>query len=639
MLLITFMAQSLVGPSGMNDAWKSVGLGAALIVLITVGAYIPAMRAGFIWDDDAYVTNNGALRSLDGLRKIWVEPKGGLGYYPLTYTGFWVEYHLWKLRPLGYHLANVLLHAANAVLVWLILRRLKIPGAWVAGLVFAIHPVNVATVAWISELKNTLSMLFYAVAILLYLRFDEEGRWRWCGLSLAAFLLALLSKPAVVILPAVLLSCIWWRRGQVRWKDFLRSVPYFVLSLALGWVSMWVESWLNRQAIVRAAGFFPRLAGAGWAAWFYLYKALLPLNLTVIYPKWEIDVYHWVSFMPGIALAGCFGLFWWKRQTWGRPLLFGLAYFVTALFPVLGFFDIGFFSHSLVADHWQYYSIVAPIALAAAGWELIYRRMGERGRYWGTVAGVAVLMVLGAGTWSRAGIYVGSETLWQDNVARNPNAWTAHNNLGIALFQAGRVQEAIVHFDQALRIRPHYAEAQYNLGHTLSQVGKFEEAIGHYEQALLLKPDDAEAHNDLGTCLSRLGKVQEAIAHHEQALRIKPDYAAAHYNLGIALKQAGRIPEAIEHLEQALRIKPDYAAAHYNLGTTLGQAGRIPEAIEHLEQALRIKPDYAEAHYNLGMALVQVGRMPEAIEHLEQALRLKPDFTQAQNALARLQAR
>ena len=267
MLLITFMAQSLTDPSTMKNAGKSLGLRAVLIVVLTVVAYIPAIRGGFIWDDDSYVTDNQTLRSLDGLRKIWVEPKTILRYYPLTYTCFWGEYHLWKLRPLGYHLVNVLLHAANAVLVWLILRRLKIPGAWVAGLVFALHPVNVATVAWITEHKNTLSMFFYAGAILLYLRFAEEGRWRWYGLSLAAFLLALLSKTAVVMLPVVLLGCIWWLRGRVRWKDFLHSAPFFVLSLVSGWVSVWVENWANSEVTVRADSFFSRLAGAGWAPW------------------------------------------------------------------------------------------------------------------------------------------------------------------------------------------------------------------------------------------------------------------------------------------------------------------------------------------------------------------------------------
>jgi tetratricopeptide (TPR) repeat protein len=495
-------------------------------------------------------------------------------------------------------------HAANAVLVWVILRRLKIPGAWVAGLVFALHPVNVATVAWITELKNTLSMLFYAGAILLYLRFDEEHRWRWYALSLGAFLLGLLSKSAVVVLPVVLLGCIWWRRGQVRWKDFLHSVPFFVVSLVSGWVSVWIEVWANREITVRATGFLPRLAGAGWAAWFYLYKALLPFDLTMIYPKWEIDASHWVSYAPGVILAGCLGLFWWKRQTWGRPLLFGLGYFAVTLFPVLGFFDISFFVNSLVADHWQYYSIVGVIAMATAGWELIWRRIGEQGRDWRAVTGVAVLLGLAAATWGRCQIYTDSESLWRDNVAKNPNAWTAHYNLGNALLRADR----------------------------------FQDAIGHYEQAVRLKPDLELAHNNLAYALLQMGEVNGAIGHLEQALRVNPNSAEGHCNLGRALLQAGRMEDAIGHYKQAVRIKPDYVEAHYNLGIALVRLGRLTEAVGHWEQAVRIKPDYAEAHYNLGIALVRLGRLQEAMGHWEQALRSKPDYAEAENSLAWLLA-
>jgi hypothetical protein len=260
---------------------------------------------------------------------------------------------------------NVLLHAVKAVPVWMILRRLKIPGDWLAGLVFAVHPVNVATVAWISEQKNTLSMLFYAVAILLYMRFDEEDRWRWYGLSLGAFLLALLSKTAVVMLPFVLLGCVWWLRGWVRRQDFLCSVPFLVLSLVMGLVTIWFE--YNRDLgghANRTDSFLSHLAVAGRAPWFYLYKAFLPFNLSVIYPKWDINASFWISYLSGMVLVGCLTLFWWKRRAWGRPLFFGLGYFVVMFFPASGFFDQAFYRQSLVADHWQYYSIVGAIALA-----------------------------------------------------------------------------------------------------------------------------------------------------------------------------------------------------------------------------------------------------------------------------------
>ncbi|MGO9526362.1 MAG: glycosyltransferase family 39 protein, partial [Verrucomicrobiia bacterium] len=392
---------------------------AILLVVLTVLAYIPALRGGFVFDD-VLIIDSPLIHATNGLSRIWFKAEAQ-DYYPLTESLWWLEWRWWGDHATGYHVVNVLLHAVNAVLVWMVLRRLKIPGAWLAALVFAIHPVNVATVAWISEQKNTLSMLFYLVAILLYLRFDEERRWGWYGLSLAAFVLALLSKTAVVMLPVVLLGCVWWLHRTVRVRDVLSSVPLFVLSLVMGLVNIWFEYYRSMGGhALRTVGFPFRLAAAGWVPWFYLYKALLPANLMVIYPQWEIDASRWVAYLPGIVLIGSLALFWWKRHTWGRPWFFGLGYFVVTLFPVLGFFEQSFYRFSLVADHWQYYSIIGVIALAVAAGESVCRRMGEQGRYAGIVACVAVVMVLGAATWRRSGVYAGEETLWRDNVAKNP---------------------------------------------------------------------------------------------------------------------------------------------------------------------------------------------------------------------------
>jgi protein O-mannosyl-transferase len=602
---------------------------AGLIILLTVVVYIPAMRGGFVFDDNILITDNATIRARDGLYRFWftTEPAD---YYPLTSTVWWLEWRLWGNDATGYHVVNVLLHAVNAILVWLILRRLKIPGAWLAALLFAVHPLNVATVAWISEQKNTLSMFFYAVAILSYLRFDEEDRWRWYGFSLAAFLAALLSKSAVVMLPVVLLGCVWWMRGRVRRKDFLRTVPFFVLSLVSAMVTVWFQYTrsIGGQTI-RTGGFFTRLAAAGWVPWFYLYKALLPLNLSVIYPNWNVDASRLISYVPGLALVGCFTLFWWKREAWGRALLFSLGYFVVTLFPVLGFFDQGFYRLSLVADHWLYYSIVGVIALAVAAGIAVCRRT-EWGRYVGSLASVAVLMLLGVATWTRAGVYETAETLWRDTVTKNPNAWLAQYNLGVTLGQAGGVQEAIGRFEHALRIKPDYADAQYNLGLALEKTGKLEDAIGHYEQALRIEPEKADAHNNLGIALEKLGRVQDAVGHYEQALRIQPDYAEAHYNLGVALAELGKPADAIGHYEQALRIEPEKADAHNNLAITLVQLGRVQDAIQHWEQALQIKPDYAEAHNNLANALAHAGRLEDAIRHYDQALRINPNYVEAQ---------
>src|ERR1017187_4158122 len=217
----------------LKDQLQAPVLWGGLIVLIMLAAYLPALRGGFVWDDYVLITENRMVTASDGLQRLWFTTEAP-DYYPLTSSLWWLEWRWWGNRAAGYHVVNVLLHAVNAVLVWLVLRRLKIPGAWLAGLVFALHPVNVATAAWISEQKNTLSMLFFLMAILLYLKSDEEGGWRWYGMSLAAFLLALLSKAAVAMLPVVLLGCIWWRRGKIRWAEVARCLPFFALSLVLG---------------------------------------------------------------------------------------------------------------------------------------------------------------------------------------------------------------------------------------------------------------------------------------------------------------------------------------------------------------------------------------------------------------------
>jgi protein O-mannosyl-transferase len=612
--------------------------GCCLIVLLTIVVYLPALRGGFIWDDDELITDNHMVQARDGLYRIWFTTEAN-DYYPLTSSFWWLQWRVWGNNAMGYHAVNVLLHAANVVLVWMILRRLKIPGAWLAALLFAVHPVNVTTVAWISEQKNTLSMLLFALSILWYLRFDEENKGCWYGLSLAAFLLALLSKASVVMLPVVMLVCVWWLRGRVRRQDLLRSAPFFVLSLVMGLVTIWFE--YNRDMggkATRTDGFLSHLAVAGLAPWFYLYKALLPLNLCMVYPRWDSGAWGWSGWLPGIALAGSFALLWWKRSGWGRPLLFGFGYFVVMLFPVLGFFDQGFYQYSLVADHWQYYSIVGLTALAAAGAMALGPRL-QRGQWpvIGLVAGI-VAIVLGALSWQRCLVFHDQETLFRDNLLHNPSAWAAHYNLGLVLGEAGRVREEIEHYEQALRINPDYAEAQNNLGSALLRLGKPQEAIGYYEQALRINPDYAEAQNNLGSALLRLGKPQEAIGHYEQALRINPNLAEAHDSLGTALAQIGRIEDAIAQFQLALRINPDDAQAHYNLGNALAQMGRIEDAIAQFQLALRINPDDAQAHNNLGNALFQLGRVQEAIGHYEQALRINPDDAQVQSNLARARA-
>jgi len=586
----------------LKSWWTSRATGAAVIFLLTVVVYWPALQGGFIWDDESLVIQNPMIRAGNGLYRLWctTEP---VDYWPLTSSIWWLEWRLWGSDPFGYHALNVLVHATNAVLIWMVLRRLAVPGAWLAAVIFAIHPVNVATTAWISELKNILSMLFFASSILLYLKFDRENQWRWYGLSLAFFLLALLSKAAVVALPVVLLLCLWWVHGRSRWRDWLASAPFFLSSLILGLVTVWFQFHRAMQGhLTRTEGFLSRLATAGCVPWFYIGKALLPFPLTVIYPRWHVSHWQWFTFLPAAALIAGLAVLWWKRATWwGRAGFFGMAYFIAMLFPVMGFFQQGFFDYSLVADHWQYYSIVGVIALAVAGGVTICRRV-KNGQLRGEVAASAIVIVLGAMTFQRCQVYASDETLWQDNFAKNPRSW----------FVCTRV------------------------GENEAAAGKFEAAIPYYQRALRLDPSNTDTYVSLGVALQHLGRMEEAAQQYTEALRLKPGLPQARNDLGVVLAQQGRLEAAIEQFTLTVRIRPEYAEAHYNMAMTLMQEGRTNEAVPHLEAAIRIDPGYAEAHYGLGIALERRGQTEKAIAEYERALSLQPDLAGVKDALARL---
>jgi tetratricopeptide (TPR) repeat protein len=599
------------------------------LVLATLAVYFPAMHAGYIWDDDFYLTDNPLIKLPDGLRRLWftTEPEE---YYPLTYTTWWLEWRLWGTNARGYHATNVFLHAVNSLLVWAVLRALRVRGAWLAALVFAVHPVNVASVAWISERKNTLSLLFYLLALLSYLRFEDRSQLRWYALSLGAFLLALCSKTAVVMLPFVLLGCDWWRRGAITRRDVLRSAPYFLLSLIFGLVTMWFQ---HHRAlggrIVREEGFLTRLAEAGWSVWFYLYKALVPFQLSMIYPRWDVKPCGALAFAP--LLGAIFVLLWRYRQRFGRGPLFSLGYFVITLLPVLGFIDQGFYDYSLVADHWQYAAILGPIAFMVAGASHLCR---EWTLAWKRALGGLVVAVLSVASWRHCHVYQNQETLWRDTLAKNPKAWIAYNNLGVALRQQGRGAEALTLYEESLRLRPNYRDAHNNLGVALDALGQTDRAAHHFSEALRLHPRFADAHNNLGLIRLREGRFSEAMTHFAAALEAKPGNAHTLNNLGAAHRELGRVPEATEFFRQVLQMKPDFVEAHSNLAAALAAQGLHIEAIGHFAEALRLRPDDPEGHNNLGVSLAQSGRLREAVHHFQEALRLRPDYPEARHNLA-----
>ena len=529
----------------MKDAWRSRGAGAALIIVLTVIAYLPALRCGFIWDDDYYVTNNPLLTETDGLRRIWFSMHHQSQYFPLVYTALRFEYMLWGLNPMGYHAVNVLLHGLNALLVWAVLKRLALPGAWLAAAVFALHPVHVESVAWVTELKNTQSTLFYLLALLAWMKFaDKETTRPWLFYAVALLLhaLALFCKTTACTLPAALVLVLWMRNQPIGWRRIAQIMPFLVLGVAVGLVSVWWESCMGHyREDYFSFNLLERLLIASRAVWFYAMKLVWPTNLTFSYPRWQINSRDPLQYVWLIGCAAVALVLWWRRNKWGRGCAGAVIFFVATLSPLLGFIRLYTFRWSFVADHYQYVASIGLIALVVGAGTTIAQRAGRWGRDLGTLAAAAVLLLLGVSTWRQVHVYRDQETLWRDTLTKNPDSWIAHCNLGVVL----------------------------------EDLGKLPEAMGHYEQALRINPGYVEAYSNLGATLARMGRVQEAIDLFKQALRLNPDYVEAYNNFGVALVNAGRVQEAIELFKQALRINPDYADAYSNLGAVLGTNGPI----------------------------------------------------------------
>jgi len=689
-------------------------LQAAAIILAGTWVYAPALHGDWLWDDGIEVARNPIVREPAGaVGRIWFAPEGA-DYFPLKTTVQWAEWHLWGDNRFGYHLTSLALHLLSALLFWRLLRRLFALGGggqggggqgggefgpWLGGLIFAIHPLAVESVAWISELKNTLSLPFLLGAMIAYLDYDgawevasgdgggdarpgASGRWRnpkrtRAGgtpapissylLSLFLFLLAMLSKSSVVMFPGVLLLYGWWRRGRIGRRDLVASLPFFAVSLGLGLVTLWFQHHRAIGGSDLAIGGWPsRIAGAGLAIVFYLGKFAWPAGLLPIYPRWHLTPPSAAQFLPWAVIAAAAGWLWRRRGReelpgWERTALFGLGCFGVNLLPVLGFVPMAYLRISWAADHFVYLPMLGLIGLVAAGAGTAVAAGRARSRpglgvpLAVFIAGACALLAFAGHR--HASIFRNEETLWSHTLRGNPDSWTAHDNLGLALdgpgrtaeaiaqFQAalhltpndprvhfnlglalgaaGRIPEAIDQFEETLRIKPDYPGAHDNLGLALQERGDFPGAILRFRDALRLAPDDPRVHFSLGVALDATGRADEAIAQYREALRLAPAFAEAHNDLGVALREIGRTDEAIAQFQAALRARPAFAAAHNNLGLAQGATGRMAEAVESFQRALRLDPGNAETHYNLAMALGAAGRAPEAKAEFEEAARLR----------------
>ena len=505
-------------------------------------AYLPAIGGQFLWDDDAHVTRPD-LRPLHGLWRIWTDFGATQQYYPLLHTAFWLEHRVWGNAASGYHLVNILLHGACAVCLLKVLRRLAIPGAALAAAVFALHPVHVESVAWITEQKNTLSLVFYLGAAYVYLRYDEERRRRDYLWASALFVFGLLTKTVVATLPAALLVIAWWRRGRLSWRrDVVPLTPWFALGAAAGLVTAWIEqNQLGAEGADFALTPLQRVLLAGRVVWFYLGKLVWPTNLAFIYPRWSIDASAWTAYAWSLAALLVLATLWAMRRRSRAPLAAAL-FFVGSLFPVLGFVNVYPFVFSFVADHFVYLPSLGVIVGMAAGATTLVAALDPRRRRWAPAAAAVLLIALAALTFRQSQVYRDAPTLYQATLARNPDCYLCLNNLGTIAARSGGMEEAARFYRDAVRIKPDSPEAHNNLASALAQSGKMAESVPHFEQAVRAAPNYVSARVNFGGVLFRMGRVEEAKAQFEAALRIMPDYAPARQNLAVIQRLEAQAP-------------------------------------------------------------------------------------------------
>jgi len=618
-----------------------LALGAFLVFALVLAVYRPILPGSFVIDDHRLIGSDNPLVNGELTpRNIWFQTD-----FTLTTVAWWVERMIFGENPAGYHVVNMALHALGAILLWRLLARLKIPGAWLAAAIFAVHPVCVNTVARVSELKNTLSLPFFLLSFIGYLHYETlalypagpkaagqphvSGRAAlWYGVSLIAFILSLLSKTSTVMLPLVLLVCAAWQRGRISRRDVVHISPFFVLAAAFGLMSVWFQkhqALASATAMLRPTSLPERLAVAGHIPWFYLGKALWPLHLNLYYPQWKVDATAPAAYVPGLLFCAVLVLCWFLRRGWGRHALFGLGCFVVMLFPVLGFFDSQFLTMWQVSDHLQYKPLMAVVALAAAGLASVLSKNTFR------FACIVLLSALSVRAFHHAQLFSTEEILLRDTISKNPDAWPVQNDLGVILAKKKDYAEAIEHFTTSLNSNPVNPSAHSNLGHVLTLQGKFDEAETHFRAALKDKPDDPDAHANYAALLAGQGRVREAILHLRAAILFEHKYNPAiesRIQLAALLYQTGDARQAVALFRQALSFKPDQAEALNNLAWILAtcsddQVRNGIEAVRCAERACQLTAfKQAGMVGTLAAAYAEAGRFPEAITNAELAVKL-----------------
>ncbi|KAB2653955.1 MAG: tetratricopeptide repeat protein [Verrucomicrobia bacterium] len=615
-------------PNDWLNLEPNLAVGAGIIALLSLIAYWPSLGGGFVWDDLILVAKNPLVTGESSLSNIWFA-----GDFSLSTVAMWMEWLVFGKNPTGYRVVNLLLHIGSALMIWGILARLDFRAAWFKALIFVLHPTCVASVAWISELKNTLSLPLFLASVWFFLKTETPSAPPSHSTknpivayltSIACFLLALMAKTSTVMLPVFFLLIAWWQRGRIAKRDVLKSVPHFALAFAFGLMSVWYQTHQAIRAVIpQQENLLERLLTAAMAIWFYLWKIIFPINLSMIYPRWEISSITPLTLLPLFSLVAVAVGLWLARhkRPVARASLFTLAAFVIALFPVLGFFDMYFMIFSRVSDHLAYLPCATLLPLVASA---VFLLKNARIRLLVAVMMVCPLLIL---TFQRAKVFHSDESLWRDTVAKNPNAWNAHNNLACNLAERGQLDDAINHFAVSLELNPKNAGAQQNYAKGLVMKGKFSEAEPHFRAALELKPDDADTHVSYADAFASNRRLAEAIEHYRAALDIKPD-VKTRLRLAPLLAATGRTEDAIQEFRAVLKEQPDSVEALNNLAWILATCAEPKlrngeEAVGYADKAWKLTGGKeATMLGTLGAAYAEAGQFTNAIMAAQQAIEL-----------------
>ncbi len=637
------------------------------LALTVIYAFIPALDNGFVdWDDRQNFLENPYFRGLGAAQVKWAWTTFWDGaYQPLAWMVYEAEYVFCKLNPRGYHLTSLLLQVANAVVLYVLTVAMLVRcrtesclenpwtcplSAGLATALFAVHPLRVEAVAWVSGQMYLPSILFAMLSVLAYLRAfwtSSSPRWGWLAGSFLLFVTALLFHALPVSLPAVLLILDVYplRRfpdGSGRWlgasarRALLEKIPFVMTSLFF--LGLAIAAKPQSRIPVQHYDASEGIAQACYAIWFYVLKTLLPQDLIAFYPlprglNWLAFPYN-VSILATLATSS--GLFLLRRR-WPGLLAAWLSYLVI-LAPNSGFIRI---SDQIATDRYSYMSMLGLVTLVAAG----FWRLWRTAPHWrpgaiGLIAlGLGAVLSLTALTRNQCRTWLNAETLWTHALTHGPNSnHMAHSSLGNVFYKQGKYGEAVAHFTEALRLIPDYDKVHNNFANVLYAQGKYEDAVAHFAEALRLNPHYADAHYNLGVILQAQGRYQAAEAHYAEAVRLRPGYADARKNFGVVLYAQGKYEAAATHFAEALRLNPDYADAHNSLGTILSRERRYGEAQAHFAEAVRLRPDNARAHYNLGIVLSRLGSYEAARAQFAEAIRLDSGFAEAYNASAMIMA-